>query len=109
MRIAKMPHVHWDAEKKRYVVRRRVPADVQIIVGHKVATHKFRQGIDQTTANDLSVDIVRDWEAEWAAARTGLAPEPVDTPQRGRFVMVSKVSYRLQRPGRPLELTGAPA
>ncbi len=111
MRIAKMPYVQWDDDKKRFIVRRRVPADVQAIIGgkQKVVTHKFRKEIDRRTANDLSVEIVRGWEAEWAAARSGIAPEAVEAPSRGRFVEYQKTVYTVRQPGRPLELTGAPA
>ena len=54
MRIAKMPPVHRNADKRRFVVRRRVPADVQAIMGGKpkVVTRKFRQGVYRATANE---------------------------------------------------------
>ena len=68
-----------------------------------------RREIDQTTANDLSIDIVRGWEAEWVAARARVAPDSVAAPPCGRMVEVSKIVYRLRPPGRPLELTGGPA
>jgi len=105
-----MPHVLWDDDKKRWYVCKRVPRDVQAIVGgRKVRTHKFKQGIDRETANDLSIDIVRDWKAEWAAARAGIDPHLVKTAPAGRMVEVSKIAYKMLQPGQPLPLTGAPA
>jgi hypothetical protein len=109
MRIAKMPHVHWDDEKKRYVVRRRVPVDAQAIIGRKVVTHKFKQGVDERTANDLSVDIVRGWEAEWDAARAGIDPHLIAAPPTGRSIVIAKGVYTVRQPGQPLELSGSPA
>jgi len=111
MRIAKMPYVHWDDDRKRFIVRRRVPADVQAIMGGKprIVTHKFRQGIDRASANDQSIDIVRGWEAEWEAARAGVSLDSLPAPRSGRFVEVSKIVYTVRQPGRPLELSGAPA
>ena len=104
-----MPHVHWDDDKKRFVVRRRVPADVQAIIGGKpkVVTHKFRQGIDRATANNLSVDIVRGWEGEWEALRAGIDPASV-APPCGRMVEVSKICLPAASP-RPPARTGAAA
>lgn len=71
-RIARMPHVYFDRQKKRYFVERRVPPDVQAIVGHVKVKHVFKQEIDRVTANDLSFGIVKGWEAEWNRLR----PQP---------------------------------
>jgi hypothetical protein len=111
MRIAKMPYVQWDDHKKRFIVRRRVPADVQAIIGgnRKVVTHKFRQGIDERAANDLSIDIVRGWEAQWAAVRAGVPPDSIAAPACGCFVAYSKTVCTVRQPGRALELNGGPA
>ena len=111
MRIAKMPHVHWDDDRKRFIVRRRVPADVQAIIGGKpkVVTHKFGQGIDRATANDLSVDIVRGWEAEWRAMRARTPCNLVAATPCGRMVEVAKTVCTVIRPGQHFELTGGTA
>jgi hypothetical protein len=51
-----MSHVRWDDDRKRFIVRRRVPANVQAIIGGKpkFITHKFRQGINRATTNDFT-------------------------------------------------------
>ncbi len=64
MRIAKTPHVHWDDEKKRYVVRRRVPVDAQAIIGRKVtlalrpSTHCCRPFFGGASLNQSSTDHI---------------------------------------------------
>ena len=75
-RIAKMPHVYYDRDKKRYFVERRVPPDVQAIIGRVKVKHVFPQSVDHATANDLSFGIVKKWEAEWDRAR----PQPKRIP-----------------------------
>jgi hypothetical protein len=54
MRIAKMPHVHYDKAKKRSFIERRVPVDVQPIIGKVKVKHDFPQSVGHTAANDLS-------------------------------------------------------
>jgi hypothetical protein len=75
-RIARMPHVYYDRDKKRYFVERRVPPDVQTLVGRVKVKHVFPQSVDHATANDLSFGIVKKWEAEWDRVR----PQPKRIP-----------------------------
>jgi hypothetical protein len=64
-----MPFVYYDKAKKRYFVERRVPEDVQPIIGKVKVKHLFPQSVDHATANDLSFDIIRRWEAAWDRVR----------------------------------------
>jgi hypothetical protein len=114
MRIAKMPYVSYDRNKKRYFVRLKMPVDMQPILGAKPFLFKFKQSVDRETANDLSVEIVRGWKADITRARMRVASPPLidierDPAPRGRYVEVSKISYMVRQPGAPLELAGGPA
>ena len=64
-RVSRMPFVHYDKQKKRYFVERRVPDDVQPIIGKAKVKHLFPQSVDHATATDLSFHVIRRWEAEW--------------------------------------------
>ena len=64
-RVSRMPFVYYDKQKKRYFVERRVPDDVQPIIGKAKVKHLFPQSVDHATANDSSFHIIRRWEAEW--------------------------------------------
>src|SRR3954447_19932803 len=68
-RIARMPHVYYDRRKRRYFVERRVPLELQPILGKTKHKHNFPQSVDHATANALSIEIVREWDTEWAAHR----------------------------------------
>lgn len=91
-RVARMPHVYYDTAKKRHFVERRVPDDVQAVVGRRKVKHVFPQSVDRATANSLAADIVKGWEAEWQAARPvklvavtipGSPGRSLTNPQRG--------------------------
>jgi hypothetical protein len=75
-RVARMPFVYYDKQKKRYFVERRVPEDVQPIIGKAKVKHLFPQSVDHATANDLSFHVIRRWEAEWNRVR----PQPRRIP-----------------------------
>jgi len=78
-RIARMPHVYWDKHKRRYFVERRVPDDLVAVIGKTKFKRNFPQSVDHATANALSVEIVREWEAEWLKHRP---PVVVTLPAR---------------------------
>jgi hypothetical protein len=70
MRKPKMPHVKFNAKRRRYEINRRVPREVRAIIGGSIfRDHKFPQHVSEEEANDQSVEIVRGWQREWDAIR----------------------------------------
>ncbi len=105
MLVAKMPHVHWDSDSQRFICRRRVPIELQSILGKKPRVHKFKKGVDQKTANDLSLVILGQWQAEFDAVRMQInAPSTTRTvgPYRDSFA----VTTIIRQPGEALEVGG---
>jgi len=105
MRVAKMPHVHWDRTSERFICRRRVPVELQAILGKKPRVHKFKQGVNRQTADRLALDILAQWAAEFDVARMRIAVEsipPAPRPYREAF----KTITTMWKPGAALDLAG---
>jgi hypothetical protein len=69
VRIARMEGVYFDKVKRRWFIERRVPREVHAIIGGNLKKKQtFPKTVDEGTANDLAVEIIRGWEAKWNAA-----------------------------------------
>lgn len=72
-RIARMPHVYTDKAKGRHFIEIRVPGHARAIIGGKPKRkHTFPKHVTKDEAEAQSVDILKGWDAEWAA----VLPQP---------------------------------
>lgn len=71
MRVAKMPHVYWDAGKSRAFYQRRFPADVAILTGERFR-FKYPQSVSLRAAMAISHEQAAEFLARVEAVRERL-------------------------------------
>jgi hypothetical protein len=95
MRVAHMPHVTWDAGKKRAVYQRRFPKDTVALIG-RWYRHKYSSRLSQRQAEAISHEQTAEFTALVDAARRRLA-DPVSRAEALTEAFAASVQQRRQR------------